>query len=269
MSALYEGCWHKLDRAKHHLDELDSRVGAWANLHSEPPFTFGKEFNRKRNFFSFHVESVEALPVEWSLIAGDVLTNFRAALDYLAHDLVGAGRESHLKGGTVPQFAIGRTHRVFRQKVKDRMRGIKPTHRTIIEGYQPYKWRSRRDIHPFALLDTLVVRDKHRELQPLATQNVKSFGAHVIFRNDFFISRLAEGRVFGRGRKKRLIPRFEPGAEVARVYGKKTGPDPDVEMDFYGPVTIVFKDAPALFPDALVGMGQAITKLFREIEPVL
>ena len=153
MSALYEACWHKLDRGKKHLDGLQASVGAWTNLHIKPPYTFGKEFNRKRNLFTFHVESVEALPVEWSLIAGDVLTNFRAALDYLAHDLVGAGHEPHWKGGTKPQFAIGSCKKPFRKKVRERMPGIQVRHRTIIEKYQPYKWCSARSRHPLALLE--------------------------------------------------------------------------------------------------------------------
>lgn len=267
MSALYEGCWAKLDRAQHHFDELDSRVGAWTNLHAEPPYTFGKEFNSKRNFFTFHVESVETLPVEWSLIAGDALTNFRAALDYLAHDLVGAGREPHWKGTTKPQFAIGRTRRVFRQKVRERMKGILPKHRAIIEKYQPYKARSARDRHPLALLDALVIRDKHRQLQAVGTYNAGSFGARVLTHNDFAISGVVPGSVFGRSRK--LPGRFEPGAEVARAYGKKTGPSPNVEMGSYGPVSVASEDFPAWFPDALQGMGQMITMLFSEIEPTL
>jgi hypothetical protein len=239
-------------------------VGAWTNLHIKPPYTFGKEFNRKRNLFTFHVESVEALPVEWSLIAGDVLTNFRAALDYLAHDLVGAGHEPHWKGGTKPQFAIGSCKKPFRKKVRERMPGIQVRHRTIIEKYQPYKWCSARSRHPLALLEAFIVRDKHRKLEPASTHNFGSFGGDVLALNDFAISRVVPGRVFGR---RKVVPRFEPGAEVARAYGKKTGPNPNVDMGFYGPVSIAFKDADAWFPDALEGMGQMITMLFREIEP--
>jgi hypothetical protein len=114
----------------------------------------------QRSLFTFHVESVEALPVKWSLIAGDVLTNFRAALDYLAHDLVGAGHEPHWKGGTKPQFAIGSYKEVFRKKVRVRMPAIQLRHRTSIEKYQPYKWRSARSRHPLAVLEAFVVRDK-------------------------------------------------------------------------------------------------------------
>jgi len=155
----------------------------------------------------------------------------------------------------------------FKGQVNGGMPGISRKQRTIIEKYQPYKWSGARRRHHFALLNTFVKRDKHREIQPVATHNVGNFSAQVVAFNDFAISRVVPGRVFGRGRK--LVPTFEPGAEVARVYGKKTGPNPDVIMGFYAPVAVAFKDAPAWFPDALEGMGQMITLLFSEIEPVL
>jgi hypothetical protein len=66
-----------------------------------------------------------------------------------------------------------------------------------------------------------------------------------------------------------MATRFEPGTEVARVYGKQLGPNPYVKMGFIGGVGIAFEDARAWFPDALEGMGQMITMLFSEIEPTL
>jgi hypothetical protein len=260
MSALYEGCWHKLDRAKHHLDELQDRVRAWCDFHTKPPYTFRKEFNRKRNLFTFHVVSVEKVPVEWSLITGDVLTNYRAALDYLAYET------PHRRHEVRTFFPVAKKKRDFKGQVNGGMPGILPKHRTIIQAYQPYKWRSARDRHPFALLNTFVNRDKHREIQPVFTENFHSFHARVGAVNDFAVSRVEPGRVFGR--RHTLIRRFEPGAEVARVYGKKTGPNPNVVMGFYSPVSVAFENG-AWFPEALADMGQAITRLFREIEPIL
>jgi hypothetical protein len=151
--------------------------------------------------------------------------------------------------------------------VNGRMPGTLPKHRAIIEAYQPYKWGGARHRHPFALLDTFVNRDKHREVQPVLVRNLGSFRAQVLFADDFAVHRVEPGRIF-RGRRN-LPARFEPGAEEARVYGEKIGPNPNVEMGFYGGVAIAFEDANAWFPDALEGMRQTITKLFGEIEPLL
>jgi len=267
MSALYEGCWHKLDRAKHHFDELDNRVEAWTNLNTKPPYEFGKEFDARRDLFTFHVVSVEEMPVEWSLIAGDALTNFRAALDYLAHDLIGRGSEPHRKGKSGPQFTIGLHYKEFRNAIEKEMPGITAEHRAIIENYQPYKWDEARDRHPLALLRTLVNRDKHRKLQLAGVQQVgNNFRAGVVGFHDFTIHRVEPGRIFGKAPK--MVARLKPGAEVARVFGKKTGPNPNVEMGFQSAVTVTFEGG-AWLTDTLETIGLAITKLFREIEPTL
>ena len=267
VSALYEGCWHKLARSKEHLDELKNRVGHWIHFHRKPPYVFGKKFDAKRNRFTFHVEGIEALPVEWCLIAGDVLTNLRASLDYLAYDLVGRGAMPHRRDEMRTQFPIARKKGDFKGFINGRMPGISPKQWTIIEAYQPYKWGGARNRHPFALLDTLVNWDKHKQLQLIAVYNTLNFRANVVSVSDFAIHRVEAGRVFGKRRNR--IPPFELGTRVAHVIGETTGPDPNVDMDFQGAVSIAFKDARALFPDALEGMGQAIARLFREIEPTL
>lgn len=268
MSAFYEGCWHKLGRAKHHLDELDSRAGAWANLHGKPPIQFGRSFDAKRDLFTFHVVRIEVMPVEWSLIAGDALTNFRAALDYLAHDLIGRGSAPHRKGKSGPQFTIGLHRNEFINDVVCQMPGIKAAHRTIIEDYQPYTWDKRRDSHPLALLRHLVNRDRHRELQLVTSQHIErvKFRAQVIRRHDFDIRRVEPGRVFGKPPKP--VAHLKPNAEVARVFGKKTGRNPDVDMSFMSMVAPAFESGEWL-TDTLQAMDVCITKLFREIEPKL
>ena len=269
MSALYEGCWHKLDRAKHHFDELDNRVGAWTNLDTKPPIGYGKKFDAKRDLFTFHVESGEELPVEWSLIAGDALTNFRAALDYLAQDLVGRGSEGHLRGTGTPKFPVCPHCNEFGNDVEKKLPGIAEEHRTIVEGYQPYEWGDDRDSHPFQLLTKFVNRDKHRELQLAKVQHIRfgtKFRANVTHVHDFDIRRVKPGSVFGNPPK--MVTRFEAGAEVARVFGKKTGPNRNVEMGFQAAVTPTFEGGEWL-TDTLEAIGVAITKLFREIEPTL
>jgi hypothetical protein len=64
------------------------------------------------------------------------------------------------------------------------------------------------------------------------------------------------------------VARPKPGAEVARVLGKETGPNPNVEMGFQAAVAVAFETGEWL-TDTLEAMGVCITKLFREIEPTL
>jgi hypothetical protein len=269
MSALYEGCWHKLDRAKKHLDELQSGVGAWTNPHVEPPYTFGAEFDAKRDCFIFRVESVKAFPVEWGLIAGDVLTNLRASLDYLAYDPVGRGATPWRRDEprTRTFFPISMKKVDFKGHVNGGMPGVLPKHRAIVQKYQPYRWGGARHRHHPALLHNFVNRDKHREIQPIVTHNLNFRRARTGVRQGF------RNRAHRAGPHLPRTPQvghpLRTGHRSPRVYGKQIGPDPYVKMGFYGGVGIAFEDARAWFPDALEGMGQMITMLFSEIEPTL
>ncbi len=271
MSALYEGCWHKLNRAKLHFNEIDNRVGAWAKFDSKPPFRFGKKFDPKLNRFTFHVESVEEVPVLRTLIAGDALTNFRAALDYLAQDLVGRDSERKWKGTSKPKFPVCMHPNEFGNDVESYSPGIATKHQAIDKGYQPYEWDAFKDTHPFAVLTRLVNRDKHRELQLAAFQHVPTiengkFRAKVIDVRDCAIRSVEPGCAFGK--PPTPVARLKPGAEVARVLGKKTGPNPNVEMGFQAAVAVAFESGEWL-TDTLESIGDAITKLIREIEPTL
>jgi hypothetical protein len=122
----------------------------------QTPFRFGKKFDAKLNHFTFHVESVEEVPVLWSLIAGDALTNFRAALDYLAQDLVGRGSERKWKGTSKPKFPVCMHPNEFGNDVESYLLGIAAKHRAIVKRYQSYEWGASKDVHPFAVLTRLV-----------------------------------------------------------------------------------------------------------------
>ena len=118
------------------------------------------------------------------------------------------------------------------------------------------------------MLRHLVNRDKHRELQLVTAQHIESvnFRAQVIRRHDFDIRRVEPGRVFGEPPKP--VARLKPNAEVARVFGRKTGPNPDVDMSFMSMVAPAFDNGELLY-GTLEAIGVCITKLFRDIEPTL
>ncbi len=266
MNVLYEGCWHKLDWAKKHVDTLKRDVRAWADLQTEPPFELGKEFYPDLNCFSVFIAGIEEMPIEWSLIIGDALTNFRAALDYLAHDLVGRGSKPQLRGKATPQFVVCRDSKDVKGQINGRMPGIRTAHRAIIKDYQPYTWQAERDRHPFALLDALVRRDKHRQIEPVFAQYLRELNVSVIESRDFAVDGVEPGSIFTA--MTPTIPHFELDAELVRVFGQPTGPNPDVEMSLQGPLTIAFKNGEWV-QETLDDIGAMIAQLFTELEPVL
>lgn len=186
MSGLYEGCWHKLDRAQTHVQALKRDIGI--RLHHsdrEPLYGFRQEFDPDSDCLSTFIDTVNRPTIEWSLIIGDALTNFRAALDYLAHDLVGRGSRPELKATRTPQFVICRKSVDIDRQIKGRLPGIKSSHRAVIEDFQPYQWVEWKDAHPLALLDSLVRWDKHREIEPVFSQHAHYLYVTITGARDF------------------------------------------------------------------------------------
>jgi hypothetical protein len=133
-------------------------------LRLQTTFQVREKFDVKLNRFTFHVQSVEEGPLLWSLITGDALTNFRAALDYLAQHLVGRGSERKWKGTSKPKFPVCMHPNEFGNDVESYLPGIAAKHRAIVKRYRPCEWAASKDVHPFAVLTRLVNRDKHRKL---------------------------------------------------------------------------------------------------------
>jgi hypothetical protein len=143
--------------------------------------------------------------------------------------------------------------------------GIQASHRTIIENYQPYRWLAVKEHHPFTSLDTLVRRDKHREIEPVFSQHSSNLNFKVAGASNFIVERIELGRDVP---KPPMSPRIEPNTELWRVFGRRTGPDPDVRVQFDGSFGIAFQSG-LWVQDTLDEIGAMIAQLFSEIEPTL
>src|ERR1035441_6054941 len=89
----------KLERAKRHYAELET---ALAIFFATTPYKISTRRNDERKLV-YYLSEVTDVPVELSLITGDVIQNLRSALDHLAYDLWvreanGQGRESRKIG---------------------------------------------------------------------------------------------------------------------------------------------------------------------------
>ena len=113
---------------------------------------FGQAFNDEKGCMVFKVTEFEGLPARWSLVAGDALYNFRAALEYLAWHLVRAGMEPQPKNPRAVQFPIFTDKEVFDKSIKTRLPGVKPAHLEIVEKYQPYIGGQKTSPHPLSVL---------------------------------------------------------------------------------------------------------------------
>jgi hypothetical protein len=133
-------CWAKIERAKEHRDLLDRHLR----------HAFSVDANRPRLGIKFdadtgrHVLYISDLPDldhvlrRASVCVGDIMHNFRSALDHLTYQLAlwnTGGRVSRPKRA---QFPILNQPDHFNSAQGDALREVHPDHQAIIERFQPY-----------------------------------------------------------------------------------------------------------------------------------
>ena len=103
----------------------------------------------------------EPHPERWSILLGDILTNFRAALDhafwYAANNHSGPPDKPNLV-----VFPIATTAKQFKRYRDDLSALVSPQVWEAIESIQPLHGEERAHTHPLAILQWLSNMDKHR-----------------------------------------------------------------------------------------------------------
>lgn len=160
----------KLDRAYEHLDSLDREIGVFAKQHSERRVQVHRDG-------PWHVVTVgpllQANSQRWALIAGDVVQNARASLDYAACACI--SRSTGKEPSRWSAFPVYTTEGAFREKVRAPKKNpersplyglpVDGPEWAVIEEAQPYN-RSPEfpDYERLAILARLSNLDKHRAL---------------------------------------------------------------------------------------------------------
>jgi hypothetical protein len=168
------------------------------------------------------VEAVDPFPVLWGVLLGEIAHGFRCCLDHVAWALYKRGRTPNLseRRERAVSFPIYGTREGFNKALDSKLPGVRRADRAIVRRYQPYRpGESRAHRHVFTVLQELSNEDKHRAIQrvvPIASQvHFTKFEAI-----DCIVRRGTRGGTGGR---------LEPGAELMRLYVKKTGPNPRID----------------------------------------
>jgi hypothetical protein len=146
----------KIDRAKHHLQELTTAVRAF---HESWPYVVHVRRDPETRRPIYYVASVKEAPSTIAAIAGDVLQNLRSALDQLAYQLVivGTGAPGPFRG---IYFPIADDLAAYQASKTEKVKGMRPDAIAAIDALKPYRgghemlWR----------LHKLNIIDKHRLL---------------------------------------------------------------------------------------------------------
>ncbi len=154
----------KVERAQHHIADLQEQVSTWLAAASEPQFT--QEVLDGGLTHVVRLVHAPETPVGWSLILGDVLHNLRSALDLLAWQAVLAG------GGTPTKHTKFPVHDHNKDKSADKsvtvaLKGASSDLVEAIRRFQPYNRCPTREVlrgDALWLLHRLNIEDKHHLL---------------------------------------------------------------------------------------------------------
>jgi hypothetical protein len=159
--------WAKFHWASKHMEAVNAALkrSLDLDLHSIA-FQTETEPTRKGAIGTVSISSLPRLRDDCGLAVGDVIQNFRAALDHLAWDLVRIGTDPRPKDPKGVQFPMATNFGSFRSQLPRRLPGVPAGQRAIIREYQPY----RRGIGPTAIrrLRNFSDSDKHRLFIPTA-----------------------------------------------------------------------------------------------------
>jgi hypothetical protein len=188
------------------------------------PVSILSEYDAKRHCIVYSLASFESpFPPYWGVMLGNIVHNFRCSLDHIAWAIYKRGRTPNLADHLERKvyFPVTASPQHFNNVLHEKLPGGVRADVAKVRAAQPYQvGRRNRERHVLWVLDGLAQKDKHRAIHPVAPvpdSTEIGIGAKV----DCTYRRLAS-----------TGPRsiLEPGAELARIYVKKTGPNPHVDV---------------------------------------
>jgi hypothetical protein len=213
----------KFHRAHEQLSSLNSDI----NLVGETQRHFiAKEIEPEtgQKIWVFRGETPD-IPIEWSVRIGEILYNFRSALDHLIEQLILANERVPTNRNAFPVFLCPNK---FQSDSKPMLTGVSSRVEAIIEGLQPYHghdimkhlWR----------LHCLHNTDKHRHLNMVT---VPTIGGGTIIGS-------ADPRFAPLARQGNFTPHTGPLGKNTVVLRSR---DPEMEVDVRFTIEITFSDS--------------------------
>ena len=221
----FESAWLKWAWAVVDTNVLADNVNLFAHQpERQIPVILRQDYDAKRHCIALSLESIDnQFPPHWGLLLGSIVYNLRCALDHIAWALYKRGNTPNLseKREAFIYFPIYDDRVKFNNALSRKLPGVRLADTAKVRLTQPYRAGKRNlDRHSLWILDELSRLDKHRTIQPVVPVPDRT-GYDIHKQTDCLYRRLAL-----------TSPRgvLQPGAELARIYVKKTGPDPYVDV---------------------------------------
>jgi hypothetical protein len=228
----------KLARAEEHLCQLIAEAKTFVK--SDPYRVINEERGADLDVAVIRIQ--EYPPLRLGLIFGDVLANWRSALDNLANELV---RLNGLDPGSRTSFPIFSRRADFESRGGKRIRGVSETHRAIIGKLQPFQTDLDPTVHALKILNEYVNIDKHRAIHPALTAVVDAHGYAASFRSEALDSEF-HFEIDPVGFDRELVD----GLDLAHIRWRHPVPNPKPRMSAEFSVRLAFGEK-GLLLDAL------------------
>jgi hypothetical protein len=231
MDDLFESAWLKWAQAVINAKVLEDNINELARQGAlNVSFGMTQEYDPKRRCIVLRVGPggvPRILPIHWGLLLGDIVHNYRSSLDHLAWALYKRGRTPSLSKWQEQgvYFPIATTRDQFNSWLvgkRPKLPGVRRTDIAIVRRYQPYKrGPTVRRRHVLKVLDDLAIADKHRTIQP-----VQAIPERAMYRLLGYTDCIPTGIS---PRSRRVVLR--PSAELGRICVRKTGPNPEIDVE--------------------------------------
>jgi hypothetical protein len=223
---LFDSAWLKWGQAIVHSQSLEADIDASRKdsslVHS---FTVRTEYHAKRHGFAIFLESIDPVPVRWSLRLADVANNFRSCLDHIAWAVVTRGRTPPANLARKDQRGIGfpvcKYAKEFKGSHPRMLPGARRADLARLRRYQPYQRAvSRQHLHCLTMLSAINNGNKHRTVQPVWAMPMTAEYEITDQRDCEVPTQL--GRAFRNP--------LQVGVELGFLHARKRGPHPEIEV---------------------------------------
>jgi hypothetical protein len=224
----------KIERAKHHVRDLESRILAFRET---DPYRLLCEKDSQTGERIFRVQVRHPLPQDIALIVGEAAYQLRSSLDHLAWQLVEANGQA---SGDWTYFPISESLAKHEAGSPRKVQGMSAAAISLIDAAKPYKggnnglWKLHQlnnfDKHRLLPVVAFAVKNLGFSFTAALTPNLLEFGHPAVRDLIAQVQRSMDSevnRTVPLGQTVR-VPIFHDDAEVARI----AWPDgPDLKMD--------------------------------------
>ena len=228
MSARLVGVRAKIERAKHHINDLEGQIVAFRGSN---PYALRCDYNSQTGERVFRAVVRAEIPFDFAVIAGEAAHHLRSALDHLAWQLVEAN------GGTpdrITCFPLDKLPPRNEVRFTKKVQGMSAAAVDLVRSKQPFQ----AGLEVLWALHEVDIFDKHRLLL-VAAYGIRQLG--FSYRNPILDQNPALREIVEQLRANVPPPVVSPterflmshnGAEVARL-AWPGGPEPQVgeELD--------------------------------------